>query len=344
MEAGAAGGASAARRSVPAAAERMRWSMPTPEVSVVVPCYNAEPFVLAALRSVLAQGEPDLEVIVVDDGSRDGSVAAIRASQLPVTIVEQANAGVAAARNAGIARARGRWVAFIDADDIWLPGKLAAQRLLLAATPGARMCYTAWETWPSLDPEPPPALLAALQQEAGDAYRWAGASGWIYGDLLQACVVWTSTVVAERTLLEEAGGFDPDLHIGEDYDLWLRLSRVTPIQRVAAPLALYRLHPASATRSTPARNFRCEVVERALQRWGYVGPDGRSVERGPVDRGLAASWAAFAGSHMQVGNRAIARRAALKALGLWAGEPSAWVVLAKSVLPRTAAVAVNAKG
>jgi glycosyltransferase involved in cell wall biosynthesis len=321
--------------------------MHTPLISVVVPCYNAEPYVVASLRSVLAQqasGEPDLEVIVVDDGSRDGSVAAIRAAQLPVTIVEQANAGVAAARNAGIARARGRYVAFIDADDIWLPGKLQAQRSLLAQNPGARMCYTAWQTWPSLDPEPPAELLATLGRQASDTQRWAGASGWIYGELLQDCVVWTSTVLAERTLLEEAGGFDPSLRIGEDYDLWLRLSRVTPIPRVAAPLALYRLHPASTTRSTPTRNFRCEVIERALQRWGYVGPDGRAVPRAPVERGLAASWAAFAGSHLQAGNRAVARRSALKAIGLSAREPVAWVVLAKSLLPRGAAAAVSAKG
>jgi glycosyltransferase involved in cell wall biosynthesis len=318
--------------------------MHTPLISVVVPCYNAEPFVVASLRSVLAQAEADLEIIVVDDGSRDGSVAAIRAAQLPsVTVVEQANAGVAAARNAGIARARGRYVAFIDADDIWLPGKLAAQRRLLSASPGARMCYTAWQTWPSLDPEPPPALLAGLQAQAADGARWAGASGWIYGELLQDCVVWTSTVLAERTLLEEAGGFDPGLRIGEDYDLWLRLSRVTPILRVAAPLALYRLHPASTTRSTPTRNFRCEVIERALQRWGYVGPDGRAVDRAPVDRGLAASWAAFAGSHLDAGNRAVARQAAFKALGLSVREVVAWVVLAKSLLPRTAGRAVNSR-
>jgi glycosyltransferase involved in cell wall biosynthesis len=318
--------------------------MAAPTISVVVPCYNAERFVVAALRSVLAQGEPDLELIVVDDGSRDGSVAAIRAAQLPVTVIEQANQGVAAARNTGMAHASGHYVAFIDADDIWLPGKLAAQRRLLQASPGARMCYTAWQTWPSQEPEPPAELLATLQQQAADPARWAGASGWIYGELLQDCVVWTSTVLAERSLLQEAGGFDAGLRIGEDYDLWLRLSRITPIPRVAAPLALYRLHPASTTRSTPTRNFRCEVIERAIQRWGYVAPDGSVVERAPVDRGLAASWAAFAGSHLDAGNTALARQAAWKAIGLSPREAVAWVVMAKSLLPRAAGSSVSAKG
>lgn len=306
--------------------------MSVPEISVVVPCYNAERFVVAALQSVLAQGETSLEVIVVDDGSRDGSVAAIRNARLPVTVVEQANAGVASARNAGIARARGQWVAFIDADDIWLHGKLAAQRQLLAANRGARMCYTAWQTWPSLDPEPSPATMAKLQQQAHDRSRWAGASGWIYGELLQDCVVWTSTVLVQRSLLEESGGFDPDLRIGEDYDLWLRLSRLTPILRVPEPMALYRLHPTSTTRSTPVRNFRGEVIERALARWGYVGPDGRTVDRKAVNRSLASSWADFAGSHLDAHNVSVARQAAFKAIGHSAREKVAWVVLAKSLL------------
>lgn len=314
--------------------------MGSPEISVVIPCYNAERYIVASVRSVLSQGG-DLEVIVVDDGSRDGSVARLRQQGLPVRIVEQANQGVAAARNAGVQVARGRWVAFIDADDIWLPGKLDAQRRLLAAEPTARMCYGAWETWPSLEPEPPAQLIHALLAAADDETRWGGASGWIYGDLLQDCVVWTSTVMAERSLLLEAGGFDPALRIGEDYDLWLRLSRVTPILRVPRPLALYRLHPASTTRAAPTRNHRSEVIGRALERWGYVGPDGRGVAPSLVNRGLATSWSTFAGANLDAGDRRVARQAALKALALRPVERSAWVVLAKSLLtPRASKKAV----
>jgi glycosyltransferase involved in cell wall biosynthesis len=317
--------------------------MSAPTISVVIPCYNAERYIVASVQSVLAQGEAPgaLEIIVVDDGSTDDSVAVLKTAQLPVTVVEQANQGVAAARNAGIARARGHWVAFIDADDIWLPGKLAAQRRLLASNPEARMCYTAWQPWPSEAVEPDPALLASLQAQAARAELWAGASGWIYGELLRDCVVWTSTVMAERALLEEAGGFDAGLRVGEDYDLWLRLSRVTPIPRVAAPLALYRLHPASTTRAAPTRNFRCEVIERALHRWGYVAPDGSRVDEALVRRGLAQSWAAFAGAHLQFGNPVQARASALKAIGLCWKERTPWVVLAKGLLPRRR---VNAAG
>lgn len=301
------------------------------ETSVIIPCYNAERYVVAAVRSVLAQGQP-LEVIVVDDGSQDGSVETLRRSGLPVDIVEQPNQGVAAARNAGIKRARGRWVAFIDADDIWLPGKLAAQRRLLAASDGARMAYTAWHVWPSANPEPVPELVAELQSQGADTERWQGPSGWLYPELLVDCVVWTSTVLAERALLDEVGGFDPDLRVGEDYDLWLRLSRLTPILRVCEPLALYRMHPVSITRRIPERNFKGEVISRALARWGYLGPDGRSADRSAVNQGLARSWSDFAGAHLMAGNAALARRAARVALRSDPSQMLAWKVLTKSFL------------
>ncbi|MFX8024319.1 hypothetical protein ABTK62_20960, partial [Acinetobacter baumannii] len=82
-----------------------------------------------------------------------------------------------------------------------------------------------------------------LAAQAGDTARWAGATGWLYPELLLDCVVWTSTVLMQRSLLDEIGDFDSELRIGEDYDLWLRASRVTRIERVAQPLALYRQHP-----------------------------------------------------------------------------------------------------
>lgn len=302
------------------------------KVSVVIPCYNAERYIGATLRSVLAQGLPDMEVIVVDDGSSDGSADLVRRGFPGVTLLRQANQGVAAARNHGIEHATGDWIAFVDADDIWLPDKLTAQLALLQANPDARIAYTAWQVWHSTDPEPTPELLAQLAARAGDQARWAGASGWIYPELLLDCVVWTSTVLAQRTLLRELGGFDAGLRIGEDYDLWLRASRVTPILRVPRPGALYRLHPASITKGAPARNHKGEVVGRALQRWGYVSPDGRSASRSEVNRGLARSWSDFGGAHLIDGNLPTARKAALTALRLRPTQLLGWKVLAKAAL------------
>ena len=319
------------RRDRSSGCENLSLPMNAPDTSVVIPCFNAERYILAAVRSVLAQGG-SVEVIVVDDGSSDGSVQAVRQSGLPVTLIEQRNQGVAVARNAGIAHARGRWVAFIDADDIWLPGKLDKQRRLLASNPGARMAYAAWQVWHSSDPQPAPELLARLKQQSADTARWQGPSGWIYPELLVDCVVWTSTVLAERSLFAEAARFDPGLRIGEDWDLWLRLSRLTPILRVCEPLALYRMHPASITRSVPERNFKAELIGRALASWGYEGPDGRMADRSVVDRGLARSWSDYAGAHLMAGDSARARQAALTAVRSDPAHMLGWKVLAKSLL------------
>lgn len=301
-----------------------------PHISVIIPCYNAERYIAATLDSVLAQDVPGIEIIVVDDGSLDCSVEVVRAGYPAVLLVQQANQGVASARNKGISVARGAWIAFVDADDIWLPGKLAAQLDAVRAEPACRMNYTAWEVWPSIQARPDAACLQQVQDSAADTARWGGASGWIYPQLLLDCVVWTSTVLVQRSLLEEIGGFDVSLRVGEDYDLWLRASRVTPIVRVARPYALYRIHPASITRSAPTDNYRGKVVLRALAQWGRSSPDGRQASKPAVQRVLAKSWTDFAAAHLDSGNLAGARRAGRLSLDADWGYLPAWKVLIKT--------------
>jgi glycosyltransferase involved in cell wall biosynthesis len=305
-------------------------TMADPTVSVVIPCYNAEPYIAATIRSVLAQDLPGMEIIVVDDGSSDRSLDLVREQFPAVRVVTQANQGVAAARNHGLRLARGEWVAFVDADDIWLPGKLKAQFDEMAAIPGCRMSYTAWQVWPSVAAEPGADYLAQLEGTAADRKRWSGASGWIYPQLLLDCVVWTSTVLARRALFDEIGGFDTTLRIGEDYDLWLRASRVTPIHRVARPYALYRTHPASITRSLPTDNYRARVIGRALANWGMRSPDGSSADKAAVRRLLAKSWSDYAGAHLQGGSLGEARRGGWTALRTDFRHLPGWKVLLKS--------------
>ena len=273
-----------------------------PKLSVVIPCFNAERYIVAAVRSVLAQDWPDLEVIVVDDGSSDRSAELVRDTFPEVTLLRQTNQGVAAARNLGIRHSQGDWIAFLDADDIWLPGKLQAQWQLLSTQPTARMAYSAWHVWSSTEPSPSPEYVDEVLSQSVNTDRWAGPSGWIYPHLLLDCEVWTSTVLAHRSLFEEVGLFDTALRIGEDYDLWLRASRVTAILRVPRPYALYRLHPTSITTTVPETNYRELVVSRALARWGYGSPDGSSARKADVDRVLARSWGDFAGIHLRAGN------------------------------------------
>jgi glycosyltransferase involved in cell wall biosynthesis len=313
------------------------------KISVIIPCFNAQRYIAAAVRSVLAQDWPDLEVIVVDDGSSDRSAELVRDTFPEVTLLRQTNQGVAAARNLGIRHSQSDWIAFLDADDIWLPGKLQAQWQLLSAQPTARMAYTAWQVWPSAEPSPSPEYVDRVLSHSGDLERWAGPSGWIYPQLLLDCEVWTSTVLAHRSLFEEVGFFDTTLRIGEDYDLWLRTSRVTAILRVPRPYALYRLHPASITTSVPETNYRGLVVARALARWGYGSPDGNSARKADVDRALAQSWSDFAGAHFKAGNLGRAWYGGLMSLraNLW--HAGGWKIFAKTVA-RSLAVGRRIRG
>lgn len=303
-----------------------------PKISVVIPCFNAEKYIAVAIRSVLAQDWPDLEIVVVDDGSSDRSAELVRENFPEVKLLRQANQGVAQARNNGIQHATGDWIAFLDADDLWLPGKLQAQWDIHRVTPSIRMSYTAWEDWSQVDPLPTPDYLADLLRDAGNFPRWSGITGWVYTQLLAGCLVWTGTVLAHRSVFEEVGLFDPTLRIGEDYDLWLRASRVTQIFRVSVPYALYRWHPASITRSVPEKNFHSVVVGRALARWGYSSPDGSSARKADVDRVLAKSWCDFAGAHLEVGHLHRAWSASWMALRADWGYASGWKVLIKTVV------------
>ncbi len=306
-----------------------------PHVSVVIPCFNAKRYVAATLDAVLAQEGAVVHAVVVDDGSTDGSADFIAEHFPAVTLLQRPNGGVAAARNAGIAAAQTEWIAFCDADDIWLPGKLAAQFAAMAAAPACRMSYTAWYVWPSQEPLPEPALLQQLNDSATDP-RWQGPSGSIYPELLLDCEVWTSTVLAHRTVFDEVGLFDLGLRVGEDYDLWLRMSRVTEIRRVPRPLALYRQHPASITRTAPTANYRRQVIERAITRWGHRGPDGREVDRRVLGRMLAKSCSDFAAAQMAAGAVSRARESIRDALRYdWQHWP-AWKLLARAWLSRAA--------
>ena len=140
-------------------------------------------------------------------------------------------------------------------------------------------------------------------------------------------------MVARRSLFDEIGGFDESLRIGEDYDLWLRASRVTPILRLPRPTALYRMHATNITRKAPASNHQAAVVERALARWGHAGPDGRSASVRTVQAGLARTWRNFAGANLAAGNKGAARHGAMRAVTLDPGHAGAWKMLLRSAVP-----------
>ena len=199
-------------------------------VDVVIPAFDAAAFLDEALDSVLAQGPLVGKVIVVDDGSSDGTTTIAAARGAPVELVQlQGNHGAATARNAGIARCDSEFVAFLDADDRWLPGKLDAQ---VAALIGAPECaFAICRVRPFADVE-----MSAAERAALLAQQPAEMDGWL-----------ASALLARRSLFARAGVFAEDLRMGEVID-WF--SRVRPFGHVAIPAVLVerRMHRTNTTR------------------------------------------------------------------------------------------------
>lgn len=188
-----------------------------PRVSVVIPAYNAEGVIQQALASVVGQTFRDLEIVVVDDGSTDRTEArareALARSGLPHRIVRRArNGGPSAARNAGVRLARGAYVAFLDADDVWLPEKLERQVALMEAHPHVRVCGCQ-ATW-----------VDENGRELGPLFKdlpTLDPNGW--RRLLWECYIATPCAMVRRSDLGDSP-FDQSLRIGEDRDLWIRLA------------------------------------------------------------------------------------------------------------------------
>jgi glycosyltransferase involved in cell wall biosynthesis len=185
--------------------------------TVVIPTYNRRAIVCEAIGSALAQREADFEIVVVDDGSTDDTAATLeRHLGSRIRLVRTDNRGVSAARNLGVRLGRGELIAFLDSDDLWLPGKLAAQVTFMHTYPQAQICQTE-EIW----------IRNGQRVNACDHHRKP--DGAIFERSLELCMVSPSAVLMRRSLFERTGGFDESLPACEDYDLWLRISRNTPV-------------------------------------------------------------------------------------------------------------------
>lgn len=276
-----------------------------PLVSVVVPTFNCARFANEAISSVLAQDYPNLELIVVDDGSTDGTLERLPRQEARVQILRQENAGPAAARNRGAAAARGEFLAFLDCDDVWLPGKLAAQVQHLLHHPEVGLVHGLVRDWyPDKTGAYPP--FSNFTSPNDPVTLVAGDSGWVYPEILLDFVLCTSTVVLRRELFERVGGFDESYRIGEDYDLWLRLARITPFHKLDMPCTLYRKHGANVTSRPPEQNYAYRALTSTIARFGLCGPDGRKADSEKVERHLTKLCLIHAYTHFWRGDPCLA--------------------------------------
>lgn len=211
--------------------QKTEWDL----VSVVIPVYNAEAHLEETLASVFAQTYPNIEIVAVDDGSKDRSAQILEKYRHRIRVVRQKNSGAAAARNLGVREATGKWIAFLDADDLWSVDKVERQ---LAAC-GDR----AWSYTNSM-------FLGGVNDGKRDSDLTQKYQGQVLEQLICNNFVGTSSVMVLRQVFLDAGGFSESLQSIEDWEFWIRLASLHEICYVNEPLVWYRVHPASASRST----------------------------------------------------------------------------------------------
>jgi glycosyltransferase involved in cell wall biosynthesis len=216
----------------------------SPRVSVIVCVYNCERYLAEALDSVFAQTFRDFELIVVDDGSTDRTPEIVASYGARLRAIHQRNGGVSAARNAGLRAARGEWIAFLDADDIWLPVKLERQLAAAAEHPEAGI------------------IVADMLQFVGERVlvpsrnrAMRARSGMVLLDVLSRNWICPSAALVRRACYADAGEFIEGKNWGEDWLMWLRIASKHAVLSMEEILVRYRVHDSNASLRTPAVQF-----------------------------------------------------------------------------------------
>jgi glycosyltransferase involved in cell wall biosynthesis len=281
-----------------------------PLISVVIPAYNAERYIRQAIESVLAQTYSRLEVLVVDDGSTDGTADLVRAFAPTVRYIRRENGRQAAARNTGIRAATGEIVAFLDADDVWRPEKIEKQLALLRQQPELGLVYCSMI---EIDPEGRELAVrrpgmrgqptcAILLGQAG------GGSG--------------STAIVPRRVLDKVGLFDEALPPCEDTEFLWRMSCDFPIDFVDEPLVGYRLHPGNDHKNVDKMAHAWTALYAKVLEAPHTKAEGWAFRR----RCLARLYYMLAGDYALAGRTRIATAYALRAAWTW--PPQIWRLLA----------------
>jgi glycosyltransferase involved in cell wall biosynthesis len=268
----------------------------SPMVSVVIAAYSAARWIAETLDSVLAQTFQDFEVIVVDDGSTDETPEVVAGYGSRVRYLRQENGGQPSARNFGIRAVRGSYVAFLDADDLWLPEKLQLQMDLLSRHPNLAWVYSD---------------AIVFDEESGqEVFRASDVTKLYAGDILRPLLlsnfIASPTPVIRRDVFDTVGYFDesPDLQFAEDWNMWLRIAAKYQVRFVERPLAKYRRHATSESATM-------SLQDAFQSAWTIVG---NAVARDPErlsdlrEQALARVCLGVVGPMVRRGDRRGARR------------------------------------
>lgn len=303
--------------------------MPSPLVSVIIPVRNCRDYIHEAIDSVLGQDYGNLEIIVVDDGSDDYQYSELEKWDGRITVHRLSGMGVSHARNIAMSLAKGVYFAFLDADDIWFPGKLLAQVNYCERNPKVGCVFGDFAKWERDASGQFPTLSLMTKDCRALTESEPARSGWIYTRLLMGQLVGMNTAMIRREVFERLGGFDESMRIGEDYLFWLKVSRVFEMHALAGTVALYRIHESSAMMRLDKPNHLAIMLKTAVSRWGLSSPDGTHLGQDEFDARLAATEFAHGYNHFWHGSAAVALRSLFNALrrGFRPGRSLGYIVL-----------------
>jgi glycosyltransferase involved in cell wall biosynthesis len=295
------------------------------EVAVVIPCYNIEQYLPRALNSVLAQTYRDFWIYAVNDGSADSTLQILDEYSHCCVSISQAHSGPAAARNRAIRASTSPFIAFIDADDEWLPDKLDRQIDLLKQNPALGMVCS---------------FCSVNESGSNDSARVSPNgmphSGRLFEHLVRNCFVFTPTVVVRRRCLEEVGLFNESLTVSEDFNLWLRIAARWEIAVVPEVLAMAHKRPGSLSVSiSPELRLRSGVA--SLQHVTATCPALSAVENRALRLALAERIYFYGSYLLSIGANAASRRTLAIVLKLQPTHCRALAKLALSFIPGAAA-------
>jgi glycosyltransferase involved in cell wall biosynthesis len=286
----------------------------SPKVSVVIPVRNGREYIHEAIASVCDQDFDDLELIIIDDGSNDFEYSSLEKLDSRIQVKRLTGLGVSAARNVGMGLSSGQYIAFLDADDAWYPGKLKAQIDYFERNPQVGCVFGAFKKWH-------PDINGCFSKAADtvedcptDIECEPERSGWLYTRLLSGLLVGMNTAVIRREVFDLLGGFDESLRIGEDYLFWLKVSRIYEMHALNAEVALYRIHSSSAMNRLDSENHQARLLQVAVCRWGLSNPDGTELAKDTFVKRIAASEFTHGYNHFWHGSVEVARHSFLKAM------------------------------
>jgi glycosyltransferase involved in cell wall biosynthesis len=206
-----------------------------PNISVIIHTYNNEKFIRETIESVLLQSYKDYEIIVVDDGSTDNTRSALIPYMDKIRYHYKENGGIASAKNAGVSLSKAEFIAFLDHDDLWVPDKLKIQMEYFNKNPQVRLVYSKYTSFRD---------GKELRTKPEKGY-----SGWIFKELLSKSFIQTSTVVVKRECLNAVGSYDESFTLGDEYDMFLRISKRFQCGFVDKGLTRYRVHETNASKN-----------------------------------------------------------------------------------------------